>query len=322
MIGNDVFSFVKPPLDAQVTIPDGATLKDISGIFYADGLIKYKGVFELYVKLRHKDSDFLPGTYPMSSSMNYDQLVGAIRPGSESLDTIQLTIPEGYTAADIIKLFVANGIGTEYGFYDALNGTGYDYAFLTQLDGANLSPDRKYRLEGYLFPDTYEFYRTSSERTVVNKLLTNFNNKFPKEFYNRAQTLGLSIDQVVTIASIIEREAKFAEDYPIVSSVLHNRLDNPSAFPYLECDSTIQYSFDQHKDQLTGDDLKLNLPYNTYLHPGLPPSAICNPGYEAIYNALYPDTTNYYYFVSDKEGHMLYASTAAQQTANIKKARG
>ena len=318
LIGNDAFAFVKPEVEAEVTIPEYPSMNEVAQILFDNGIINYKNAFSLYNKLRGRGGEITGGTYSLSSTMSYDDLVKAMSPKKARVE-VRVTIPEGYTIDQTVALFLSLGIGTREGFDDVIKNYPFEQRFLSTLDPAVFSKNRKYRLEGYLFPDTYNFYTDSSERAVIARLLDNFGRKFPNEFYSRAEMLGFTIDQIVTIASIIEREAKFPEDYPLVASVIHNRLRNPG-FPNLECDSTILYNFDEHREP-TGEDMRLDLPYNTYLYPGLPPSAICNPGYEALYNALYPEETNYLYFVSDKKGNILYASTLAQHNANIIKAR-
>ncbi|MPN08280.1 hypothetical protein SDC9_155562 [bioreactor metagenome] len=222
------------------------------------------------------------------------------------------------TVDEIIDMLVSNGIGTREKYIDAIQNYDYKYTFMDNIDFASLSSDRKYRLEGYLYPDTYQFYSDSGEVAVIDKFLSNFEGKFTQAKYDRIKELGMTLDQVITLASIIQKEAKFYSEFANVSSVFHNRL-NSSAFPKLESDATIQYLLPEHKEVLTHDDTLINHPYNTYQINGLPPGAICNPGLEAINAALDPANTNYYYFLAATDGTTVFAKTLAEQNENIRK---
>ncbi|MCL2771906.1 MAG: endolytic transglycosylase MltG [Oscillospiraceae bacterium] len=328
-VANDVFAFVKTPVSISVTIPENATIEDISKILYDHKLIKYPSIFNFYSHYREKNNDwqFVAGTYPVSSDMNYDELAAEFMKSDNNLQTIRIMIPEGYTVDQIIDLFVGKGMGSRDKYVDIINNektTLEQYKFVKMLDDQTAAnpdryKDRKYRLEGYLFPDTYEFYTTDSELTIITKLLDNFDKQFSDDFYTRCDNIGMTVDEVVTLASMIEKEAKHPEDFPKISAVFHNRLSHSANFPTLDSDATIQYSLPAHNDDLTQADLQQNLPYNTYVNPGLPPSAICNPGYEAISDALFPEDnfTDYYYFVANiNTGNVYYAKTLAEQNAN------
>jgi UPF0755 protein len=211
-------------------------------------------------------------------------------------------------------------MGSKAKFTDVINNYKFDYDFVKELD-KGLPEGRKYRLEGYLYPDTYEFFADSSEVDIIVKFLDNFNVKFNETFRTRCKAIGMTIDQVINLSSIIQGEARHPEDFTLISSVFHNRLDNPQ-FPRLESDATIQYTFAERKTELTAEDLAIQSPYNSYISEGLPPSAINNPGFEAIYAALYPDVTDYYYFVSDKTGKTYYAKTLEEHNVNKATAKG
>ena len=230
---------------------------------------------------------------------------------------MRITIPEGYTVDEIINLFTENGIGTREGFIEAINNYDFDFDFVRALDEADLT-GRTYRLEGYLYPDTYEFYKSSSEVTVIYKMLNRFDVIFSEDFYEKAAEHGYSVDQIMTLASMIEKEARYANDYETVSSVFHNRLNN-SDFPRLESDATIMYAIQvrdgERKSSLTGEDLNYDTPYNSYMYEGLPPGPIANPGYEAITCALWPAKTKYYYFVSDNYGNTYFSRTNREHEA-------
>lgn len=319
-VGNDVFALVKDSNDVVVTIPEGADLGDIAQILGENNVVKYPSMFKMYINLRHKGADeYLSGTFTVSPSMPYDMLISTFIKSKGARTEITLTFTEGMTCDDVIDLFVENGIGTRDRFVEVINNYDFDYWFVKELD-ANPNRDRKYRLEGYLFPDTYNFYSDSSEEAAISRLLDNFNAKFDDNYRLGAQQLNMTCDEVVTLASIIQKEAKFVADYPIVSSVFHNRLNNKSVTDgKLESNATVQYTMpkEEVKLELSVEDIeKYDNGYNTYKYPGLPAGAICNPSINAINFALYPQDTDYYYFISDASGANLYARTWQEHQAN------
>ena len=221
------------------------------------------------------------------------------------------------TVHEIIDLFVEKRVISKDkvdAFKDKLNTAAYDYPFLTDFnkmknENGKIESDRFYLLEGYLFPDTYDFYVGENLDSVISKLLNNFDRKFEDAYYVRCDELGMTIDEIVTLASMIEAEGNNAEDFYKISSVFHNRLNNPAAYPFLDSDATTLYSFQGEKKKLDAGDNKSRVhPYNTYLNKGLPPGAICNPGNEAIHAALYPEKTNYYFFFTDKNGKTTFSN--------------
>ena len=219
------------------------------------------------------------------------------------------------TVDDIIDLFVnEKGIGTREGFIDAIQNGEYDYWFVNEL--TNTNPNRKYRLEGYLYPDTYYVYKESEETSIINKMLANFHSKFSIEYKQECEKSGMTVDEVINFASLIQMEAKYTTDYSMVSSVFHNRLNSSYYDRKLESCATIQYILPERKERITNDDTLIDNPYNTYRYPGLPPGPISNPTLKAIRAALYPEQSNYYFFVNDIEGNLLFAKTFAEHNAN------
>lgn len=315
-VGNDVFAFIKKSDEITVTLKEYATIEDLAKMLYAHDVIEYPTVFRIFAKLKKDNGQYIAGDYTITPSMNYDELLKAFKVKTAKRQEIRLTIPEGYTVDDIIKLFTSNGMGTKEGFVNVIQNYEFAYWFVEELK--SLSPDRKYRLEGYLYPDTYDFYKDWSEETIINKLLANFDKKFTKEYRESCTSLGVIVDEVVNMASIIQMEAKYSDEYGAVSSVLHNRLSSAYFNKRLDCDATIQYSFEERKTRLEAGDTEIDTPYNTYIYGGLPPGPITNPTMSAIDSALYPDNTNYYYFVSKSNGRLLYATTYEQHMANIR----
>ncbi len=325
-VANDVFAFQKADMQADIVLENYRTIDDIADILAENDIITYPSVFKLYAALKDDDGKFLAGRYSVNTSMNYDTLLALFKKQKNIREIVTLTIPEGFTTDEIIDLFLSEGMGTRDGFEKAIKEADYsEFEFIKRLDSSKIKEGRKYRLDGYLFPDTYEFYKDWSEERILWTLLDNFNNKFPEDYYKKIDTLDLNVDEYITLASIIQCEAKYNYDMEIVSRVFHNRLNNPKKFPKLESDATIQYALDSHKTTVTPEDLKLDSPYNTYLYDGLPPGAICNPGADAIYAALQPsvdpEVKDYYYFVSRANGEILYAKTKAEHDANIEEVK-
>ncbi len=314
MVGNDVFALVKDDAVIEVTIPDGITIDEMADILYENKIINYPWAFKLYASFKDVDtSEFVAGTYQLSPMMNYDRLCVVFAPFEER-KIVRLTIPEGSTVMDIIKIFTDAGIGTEQGFVDAIND--YDYSehfdFLPEVYAA-CTADRIYKLEGYLYPDTYDFYSDSKESQIIYKLLENFDSKFSEEMKADAAEAGFTMDQIVILASMVQKEAYYYEDYDTISSVFINRLHNSADYPKLESDATTVYAIElatgQRPDKLGDAELAFNSPYNTRVYNGFPPGAICNPGYDAIMCAIYPATTSYYYFVADNDGYNIFSKT-------------
>ncbi len=316
---NDVFALVKEDVTATVSIPENATISEVAAILDTNGLIEYPTIFRMYISFKNRNADpplaFKAGEYELSAKLNYDQIVSLIK-DRKSRSIVTITIPEGYTVDEIIELFTSQGMGTKEGFVDAINNFDYDYTFMDKLNAITLSPERRYRLEGYLFPDTYEFYTDSSEIGIVDKMLTAFEAHFEDAYYARLDEMGMNLDQVVTLASIVQMEGKFNSDFYPISGVFHNRL-NSKTLKKLQSDATVQYCLEERKEDLTYADLEVEDPYNTYKIEGLPPSAISNPGWEAIQAALYPESHNYYYFVSDTDGSTVFAKNEPEHLKNV-----
>ena len=323
LVGNDVFAFVKSDEVVEITIPEYATLDQVSQILYENDIIKYPDIFKLYAVYKKDDGEFLPGTYSVNGMMNYDTLLGEFKE-KIVFSTVDITIPEGYTTDEIIDLFVNQyGIGTKEGFIDVIQNYDFDYWFIDELEENGRMKNRIYRLDGYLFPDTYQFYTSTNEVTVIGKMLKRFSQIFTKEYRNQCAEFGYSVDEMITLASMIEKEAASPSEFFLVSSVFHNRLNNKWNFPRLESDATVLYVLRHESGEkitLTADDLKYDTPYNTYMYEGLPPGPIANPSASAMLAALSPQTTNYYYFVANK-GKTYFSETKAQHDAYIEEFR-
>lgn len=306
---NDVFAFVKDDRTVTLTVPRDTTVKALSSELDDEGIINYGLLFSLFVSISDKDTTVLAGDYSLNPSMDYGAIIRALRNASGK-STVTITIPEGYTLEQIREVLLKHNICTAEALDEALNSYAYKWDFLRER-----TPEKNW-LEGYLFPDTYEFYQNNENGIqVINKLLNNFAEKYDQPIADGASTLGYSMYEIVTIASMIEREAQKEEEFAEISGVIHNRLKNSGQFPYLQIDATVQYAVG-HKDALTDSDLQVDSPYNTYLYKGLPPGPIASPGYTALYAATHPADNGYYYYVAMPDGSHLFAKSNSQHEAN------
>lgn len=314
-----------------VTIPSGSGASAIAKILYdagdegETGLIANKAVFKIYVDFMGKSSSLQAGTYTLSRNMDIDQIVDILCQGNPPRRTVTVVIKEGSTVETIAAQLVEAGMEfAEADFLDLCRtGEAFnEYSFVAAIE-QNPAQARDYLLEGYLFPDTYQFYVDSSAETVINRMLVRFNEIFTDEFIARAEEMDMSIDDVVNLASIIEKEAKTA-DFAKVSAVFHNRIAQNMTFG---SDATIQYIVKGNKLVFNAEDLANPSLYNTYLYKGLPLGPITNPGSAAIYAALYPDeeyvADGYLYFclMSSETGELVFAKTLAEHNANVEKYR-
>ncbi|HZQ29825.1 MAG TPA: endolytic transglycosylase MltG [Patescibacteria group bacterium] len=273
-------------------IGKGQSIRGMANNLKNAGLIKDRIAFFVLVKTMGVENKIQAGDHRLSPSMNASQLVKAL---TTSTNDVWITIPEGFRAqeiADVLKKELPS----------------FQESWRDQLE----------QNEGYLFPDTYLIPKTATLNSIISILKNNFDAK-----YATLDTKGMDKNQIVTIASLVEREAKLPDDRPLVSSVIHNRLDIGMK---LDIDATVQYVLGYQSDEkrwwkknLTTDDLKVNSPYNTYTHSGLPPTPIANPGLAALKAALNPTQTNYLYYISDKTGKNHYAATIEEHQANIQK---
>ncbi|MDH8677092.1 endolytic transglycosylase MltG [Fusibacter bizertensis] len=270
------------------TVPSGATTTSIGKALAEIELIQNANAFKAKAKQMEVDGQMKAGDYMLSKSMSTEEIITKLVNGDIYVEIETFTIPEGYEVRQIVDKLEAGGFIDREKFLDVLQNTEFDYAFLEGVD-------RSYLLEGYLFPDTYTLKAGATEVQIVDRMLERFDEIFTDEYYERAKELDMTVDQVITLASVIEREARVEEEFPIVSSVFHNRIDIGMM---LQSCATVQFILKERKDVLSFDDIAIDSPYNTYINAGLTPSPIASPGELAIHSALYPADTNYLYFVT------------------------
>lgn len=260
------------------------TLKDA-------GLIQYKWLFETYCKFTHADTKVSPGEYKLRSTFDYHALVANMRAGSTSAATVKVTIPEGFTMHQIFLRLEENGVADYNDLMDAAENEVFNYSFLEGTESLGA-----YRLEGYLFPDTYEFYVGMQASSAINKMLDNFNRKITEDMQARLDELGMSLGEIVNAASLIEKEAANDSERPVIASVIYNRLNYDMP---LGIDAAVLYPYPEHEGAPTAEMLAKDDPYNTRIKLGLPPTPISNPGIASINAALWPDATDYFYYALD-----------------------
>lgn len=287
----------------EIVIPKGSTIKSISRILKKENVIKDSFVFELYCKINNKADKMKAGRYSISNSTKVPEIVEVIVSGKALIDIVKFTIPEGYNLAQIEDKLESLGVVSPESIQAAMDTERYDYDFLKQI------PEREKKLEGYLFPDTYEIYKDTTAEAIIDKLLERFYSVFTEEYRNRAKELNMTIDQVITLASIIEREAKLDSERKTISAVFHNRLKKRML---LQSCATVQYLLKEQKEELTYKDLEIESPYNTYKHAGLPPGPIASPGLKAIEAALYPENVDYLYFYTNNDNSHIFTRTYSE----------
>ena len=256
------------------------------------GLIEYKWLFRLYCKISNADRKVDPGEYELQSSFDYRALVKNMQAGSGATKTIKVTIPEGFTMHQIFLRLEENGVCSYDELMDAAANHNYNYNF---LEGLPLGDPT--RLEGFLFPDTYEFYVGMQASSAINKFLETFYYKQTADLQKALKNMGLDIRTVINMASLIEKEAANDDERRTIASVIYNRL---AAHMPLGIDASILYIHPDHEGAPTAAMLEEDSPYNTRLYQGLPPTPISNPGLASIYAVLNPEQTNYYYYALDE----------------------
>lgn len=325
----DVLAFGRADQAITITIMESDTVDTVTQKLHNAGLIQYPQLFKIYAELSNAEKKISAGTFTLNTLYDYNALVRGMTATSSYRETVEVMIPEGYNCAQIFALLEEKGVCSAADLEEyAANGEFNDRWF---LDG--LKRGEKYCLEGYLFPDTYEFYADDTPARVLGKMLDGFGRRLDEAKFKEmliplnerlSQMMAshgydqtyinknlMDLQRIITLASIVEKEtANSAESYTI-ASVFYNRLTYQAAFPYLNSDATVYYAIGGFKEGgLTAEDLKFDSPYNTYLYAGLTPGPISNPSLASIYSALDPDDSTYYYFIFDKNaGKHRFSST-------------
>lgn len=292
---NDVLALNKEDKVVTVTVNSEDSFDDVADMLKEQGLIEYKFLFKLFAGITGGDDRVSMGTYTLHTDMDYRALLAGISVNSATRAEIQVTIPEGYTVAQIFQLLEEKGVATVEDLNEQAANHNYAFSFLQEIPLGDPN-----RLEGYLYPDTYTFYTPHSALYAINKMLVNFDSKFTDEMRAEVAEGEYNIRQILTIASLIEKETD-GTDHGKIASVIYNRLNtNGETVGRLQIDATLAYI--NGGKVPTEADKDIDSPYNTYLYKGLPPAPIANPGMEAIEAAMHPESTNFFYYALGDDG--------------------
>lgn len=301
-----------------VSIPADADTRTVLKILKDNNLIEHRFFCEAVASImRFRDDNYLTGIYYVTASMGVEKMLSTFKVAPTTGETVTLTFPEGYTVDQIVAKLAEYEVCSADVMYQTMREVDFssEYSFIQEMDDKE---DRFRMLEGYLYPDTYEFYIGENPSSVIRKFLNNFQKKWTEEYAKQAEALNMTVDDVITLASIIQKEAYGEEQSPLVSSVLHNRLDNSGLYPSLQCDSTTEYINEYIAASVT-DAAELSRYtdlYSSYRCAGLPVGAICNPGDDAINAALFPADTNYYFFAHDVNRKLYLARNDSERRQN------
>ena len=296
--GENFVIFVKP----------GMAANDIGDLLYEQGAIKSIFLFQIVSKVQGLENLLQAGEYVFSKSMTVQQIVAMLARGETSYK--QITIPEGYTVDQIAKLLQEKQLGSAGAFKTAAQ------SFVPFMYMANDNSNVIYKAEGYMFPNTYRITKGITEEQILGMMINQFDKQFTESMRVRATEIGLSIKDVIILASLVEKEAQLPGDRPLIAGVFLNRLKLD--MPMQSC-ATIQYILGYPKPELTVQDTEISSPYNTYQHRGLPPGPIANPGIASINAVLYSQKTNFLYFVADKQGAHHFSKTYEEHLIAIER---
>lgn len=321
--GYYLYSQLQPPepgsdRTVEVEIPMGSSPMKIAQILEEQGIIKNSKLFYYYVRFKD-ETGFQAGTYELSPGHTLTELIATLKEGGAG-ETVRFTIPEGLTVEETARRLEEQGIVDAERFLQMVNeGDFSDFAFINEIPED--VPGRKYRLEGFLYPETYEVFKGASEEEVIRKMLSQFEKVFQEEWFQTMEELGFSLYEAITLASIIEREAVLEEERKIISGVFHNRL---KAKWRLESCATVLYVLGIPKERLTLADLEVESPFNTYMNDGLPPAPIASPRAASIEAALYPEEHDYFFFVVRNDGSKghYFSRTYEEHLSHDAKSRG
>lgn len=274
----------------NIEIPAGSSTDRISNILFDNKLIKNKTIFKFQVKNLKAAGKLKAGNFDLNTSMNLEEIIKGLTVSGKSTNTVRFTIPEGYELTQIADKLANENIVEKERFLELVgNKSNFEskYEFLKKLD-------EDQSLEGFLFPSTYEIYKDSEEEVIIEKMLSEFQIIYEKDIANKLEAMDLSLNEVITLASIVEREGKVDSERPIMSAVFHNRIDQNM---YLQSCATVQYILGERKEVLTNADTRIASPYNTYINEGLPPGPIASPGEASLIAAVNPADVDYLFFV-------------------------
>lgn len=287
-------------------IENGQSSKIIAQNLKDSKIIRNVFWFRVYLRSKELSSKIVSGSFELSSSMNFRGISTVITKNPKDFTEEMIKIIEGWNSIQVAKYLEEKEFCTEKEFLDIIKDK-FDYDFLKDKPNA-------FDLEGYLFPDTYRVYKSASCEDIVLKFLNNFENKLDNQIIKDIKSQNKTIFEIITMASIVEKEVRSVDDMKIVSGVFWDRIKNGQA---LESCATLAYILGENKDQYSYEDTQINSAYNTYQNRGLPPGPIANPGLNAIKASVYPEYTDYNYFLTDpKTGNTIFSKTFEEHKKN------
>ena len=314
----DYTGMAKKSHEADIVIDSTMNVDDIAETLHENGIIEMPWLFKTYINMKDEAEGFLDGEYTVNSTMSYSNIITLLKTVRQYTNTVTVMIPEGYNAQQIGQLLEENLVCRADDFEKYYRSKLEKYDFEEQI---TVTENRFYALEGYLFPDTYDFYIGDEPGRVITKFLDDFDYRFTDKMKDNLTKLQetmaarlaengyseeyiaahpFTLREVMIVASMVQQEAYSITDSYLVSSVIYNRLADPDEYPFLNIDAALLYVLRGERTDLTAEDLQMDSPYNTYNHVGLTPGPICNPGRNSIYAALEPQDTNYHYYALEK----------------------
>lgn len=286
----------------EVEVAKGASPNRVAETLERQGIIRNSFLFKYYLRLQDEGPSFKAGNYELRPGMELDEIIAKLNSGETiQAETVRFTVPEGYTIVQMAEKLAAEGLVDKDRFLEAASSQ----AMLTGSTAAGritASDNKNQLLEGYLFPETYEMIKGSTEEDIIKRMMQELDRKLqqlPEDWEEALEARGVSFHEMMTIASMVEREVVLPEERAVVAGIIYNRLGDNMM---LQIDATVQYVLGKQKERLMESDLEIDSPYNTYRHTGLPPGPIASPSLAAIEAALYPADTKYFYYVTKKDG--------------------
>lgn len=306
----------KSDIELVVDIPMDSSTADIAEILYNEGIISNVDLFRFFSKFKGSDGTYIAGTHTLSPKMDYNTLIEVLQEDAENQrETADVVFQEGITLFEAAQKLEEKNVCNAEEFIKVFNAGGFGFDF---EESVRVSSLKFYKMEGYFFPDTYQFYVEEDPRVVAKKIYKNFDARVTPDLYGRMRDLDMELEDVLTLASVVQAEAANTRDMKLVASVFYNRLNNPDEYPLLQSDPTTNYVEEIIKPNIEFKSEAMFKAYDTYQGAGLPPGPICNPGLDAINAVLYPAESDYYYFCSNLEtGEFFYAETLDEHNQNL-----
>lgn len=312
----DFVGIGKSSVEVVVEIPMNSGTADIADILANEGIIDSAYFFRFYSRIKGSDGTFVAGSHVLTPDMSYENIVHELQQGAvDTRESVDITFPEGIDLLDAAQKLEENNVCSASDFIREFNNSsfGFDFEKLVKVSAMKF-----YKMEGYLFPDTYTFYVEEDPKIVCKKIYRNFETRITPDIYARMDDLGLEFEEMLTMASMVQAEASSVYDMKRVASVFRNRLADPDNYPLLQSDPTRKYVEEVIEPNIEFPSKEMFKAYNTYEGAGLPPGPICNPGLDAINAVLYPADTDYYYFCANVDtGEVYYARTNEEHEANL-----